>query len=67
MVLKGRGLLHVPARGVALSSWAADHSSLRSNCTTIMANGFGYQNCSGVYYQPQYGGSSVTYVVVNRP
>jgi hypothetical protein len=26
-----------------------------------------YQQCGGTYYQPQYAGSSVTYVVVNPP
>ena len=27
----------------------------------------GYYNCGGTYYQPQYSGSDVTYVVVNNP
>ena len=26
-----------------------------------------YYYCGGVYYQPQYEGSSVTYVVVDKP
>ena len=42
-------------------------SSLPPNCTTIVANGVAYQSCGGHYYQPQYQGSSVTYVVVNHP
>ncbi|MFI5183680.1 MAG: DUF6515 family protein [Vicinamibacteria bacterium] len=42
-------------------------ATLPPSCTTIMANGFAYQNCGGVYYQPRYSGSSVTYVVVNHP
>jgi len=42
-------------------------ASLPPNCTTIVVNGFAYQNCGGTYYQPRYSGSSVTYVVVNRP
>jgi hypothetical protein len=42
-------------------------SSLPPNCTTIVANGIAYQSCGGHYYQPQYQGSSVTYVVVNHP
>jgi hypothetical protein len=45
----------------------AVYSSLPPNCTTIVANGIAYQNCGGYYYQPQYRGSSVSYVVVNRP
>ena len=42
-------------------------SSLPPNCTTIMANGITYQNCGGTYYQPQYSGGNVQYVVVNHP
>jgi hypothetical protein len=42
-------------------------ASLPPSCTTIIANGIAYQNCGGTYYQPRYQGSSVTYVVVNRP
>ena len=42
-------------------------ASLPPNCTTIIANGFAYQNCGGTYYQPRYSGSSVTYVVVSQP
>ena len=42
-------------------------NSLPPNCTTLMLNGLTYQNCGGTYYQPQYQGSSVTYVVVNHP
>jgi hypothetical protein len=42
-------------------------STLPPNCTTMVVNGFAYQNCGGTYYQPQYQGSSVTYIVVNHP
>ena len=42
-------------------------STLPPSCTTMVVNGFAYQNCGGVYYQPQYQGSSVTYIVVNHP
>jgi len=45
----------------------AVYSSLPPNCTTIVANGIAYQSCGGYYYQPRYQGTSVTYVVVNRP
>ena len=42
-------------------------STLPPSCTTLIANGITYQNCGGTYYQPQYRGSSVTYVVVAHP
>lgn len=42
-------------------------NSIPPNCNTLVVNGLAYQNCGGTYYQPQYQGSSVSYVVVNRP
>jgi hypothetical protein len=42
-------------------------NSLPPNCNTVFVNGLAYQNCGGNYYQPQYQGSSVNYVVVNHP
>jgi hypothetical protein len=42
-------------------------NSLPPNCSTLVVNGFAYQQCGGYYYQPRYSGSSVTYVVVNHP
>lgn len=36
-------------------------------CSAVVVNGFTYQNCSGVWYQPQYAGTQVTYVVINEP
>jgi hypothetical protein len=41
--------------------------SLPRSCSAVVVNGFTYQNCSGTWYQPQYAGSQVTYVVVNPP
>ena len=37
------------------------------NCSTVVVNGFSYMNCAGVWYQPQYAGAQVSYVVVNPP
>ena len=42
-------------------------NTLPPSCSTVYANGLAYQNCGGTYYQPQYQGSSVNYVVVTRP
>jgi hypothetical protein len=41
--------------------------SLPPSCTVIMANGIAYQQCGSVWYQPQFVGTSTTYVVVNQP
>jgi len=38
-------------------------TTLPSGCTTAIINGISYHQCSGVYYRPQYSGSSVVYVV----
>src|SRR5262245_24187505 len=36
-------------------------------CSAVIVNGLTYQNCGGVWYQPQYAGPQITYVVVNPP
>ncbi len=41
--------------------------TLPPSCTVIMANGIAYQQCGNVWYQPQFVGTSTTYVVVNQP
>jgi hypothetical protein len=38
-----------------------------SGCVTQVVNGSAYQNCNGTWYQPQFSGSSQTYIVVNPP
>jgi hypothetical protein len=50
----------VGATAIAVGSIVA---SLPPNCTTIVANGVAYQNCSGTYYVP----SGNQWVVVNAP
>jgi hypothetical protein len=42
-------------------------SSIPPDCTTIVVNGLSYRQCGSTWYQPQYSGSSTTYVVVNAP
>ncbi len=41
--------------------------TLPSSCTVVVVNGFSYQQCGNVWYQPQISGSSTTYVVVDDP
>ena len=41
--------------------------SLPPNCALVMVNGFTYQQCGTVWYQPQITSSSTTYLVVNAP
>jgi len=67
----GGGFNHPVAAGVAIAGAAAVtaaavgsmYYSLPPNCSPYG----GYYNCGGTYYQPQYSGSDVTYVVVNNP
>ncbi|MGH9722786.1 MAG: hypothetical protein ACRD8O_21470 [Bryobacteraceae bacterium] len=42
-------------------------NTLPPSCSVVVANGFTYQQCGNVWYQPQITGSSTTYVVVNAP
>ena len=41
--------------------------SLPSSCSTTTINGFTYENCDGTWYQPQFVGTDMTYVVVSPP
>jgi len=36
-------------------------------CSEVLVSGVAYQNCGGTWYQPQFAGTQVTYVVVNAP
>ena len=42
-------------------------SALPPSCSTVVVNGLAYRSCGGAWYQPQYAGSQVTYIVVNPP
>ncbi|MEI2757694.1 MAG: hypothetical protein V9F46_14715 [Chitinophagaceae bacterium] len=37
------------------------------NCSPYNYNGMVYQQCGSAWYQPQYVGNDVQYVVVNKP
>jgi hypothetical protein len=40
---------------------------LPASCTVVRVNGFAYSHCGNTWYQPQFVGTSTTYVVVNPP
>jgi hypothetical protein len=42
-------------------------NTVPSGCTSVMVNGFAYQQCGSTWYQPQISGGSTTYIVVNPP
>jgi hypothetical protein len=42
-------------------------TTLPPSCSTVILNGFAYQQCGSTWYQPQISGSSTTYIVVNQP
>lgn len=66
---------HPIATGVAVGATAAVTAAvigsvvntLPPSCTSAVVNGIAYQRCGSTWYQPQYAGSNVTYVVVNPP
>lgn len=41
--------------------------SLPPSCSIMSVNGITYQQCGSTWYQPQYAGTTVQYVVVNPP
>jgi hypothetical protein len=66
---------HPVAAGVALGATAAITAaaigsiaySLPPSCSSVVMGGIGYQQCGSTWYQPQFAGTSTTYVVVNPP
>jgi len=41
--------------------------ALPPSCSVVVMGGISYQHCGSSWYQPQFAGTSVTYVVVNAP
>jgi hypothetical protein len=41
--------------------------SLPPSCSSTQINNVVYQQCGSTWYQPQYSGSSVQYIVINPP
>lgn len=41
--------------------------SVPPSCSQVVVNGIAYQQCGSTWYQPQYAGTTVQYVVVNPP
>lgn len=42
-------------------------SQMPPNCVQVMRGNAAYMQCGSTWYQPQYQGSNVTYIVVNQP
>ncbi|UVE16220.1 hypothetical protein NVV93_11360 [Pseudomonas sp. LS44] len=42
-------------------------SSVPANCVPVLVNGLTYQQCGSTWYQPQYVGMQLQYVVVTPP
>ncbi|WP_288841920.1 hypothetical protein [uncultured Deefgea sp.] len=42
-------------------------NQMPSNCIQVMRGNGAYMQCGSTWYQPQYQGSNVTYIVVNQP
>ena len=58
------GIFHPLATALAIGAIVA---VLPPNCTTMVVNGISYRQCGNYWYQPQYDGPDVTYVVINQP
>jgi hypothetical protein len=71
----GWGWNHPVATGVAVGTAAAVTAAaigsvvhaLPPACSMVVVGNVTYQNCGGVWYQPQFHGTQASYVVVNPP
>jgi hypothetical protein len=41
--------------------------SVPPSCSSVIVNGLAYQQCGSTWYQPQFAGTTTTYIVVNPP
>jgi|SRR5690348_9971523 hypothetical protein len=57
------------AAGAAVTSAAIGSVvySLPAACSVVVVNGISYQHCGSTWYEPQFAGTSVSYVVVGEP
>ena len=60
------GAIAIGVAGMAIGSMITA-ASLPPSCNTVSVNGMTYQQCGNSWYQPQYSGSQVNYIVVNPP
>ncbi|WP_199553975.1 hypothetical protein [Sandaracinobacteroides hominis] len=42
-------------------------STLPGGCTAVMVSNVAYQQCGGIWFRPEYAGTTLQYVVVNQP
>lgn len=60
------GAIAIGVAGLAVGSMVTA-ASMPPSCSMVAMNGITYQRCGSTWYQPQYAGSNVNYVVVNPP
>jgi hypothetical protein len=60
------GAIAIGVAGMAVGSMITA-AALPPSCSTVSVNGITYQQCGSTWYQPQYSGSQVNYIVVNPP
>ncbi|UOA08645.1 hypothetical protein [Methylobacter sp. S3L5C] len=60
------GAIAIGVAGMAIGSMITA-AALPPSCSMVNINGMTYQHCGSSWYQPQYAGSQVNYIVVNPP
>jgi hypothetical protein len=53
--------------GVTAAVIGAAYASLPPGCTSVVVGGVAYQHCGPTWYQPQYVGTQIEYIVVAPP
>lgn len=60
------GAIAIGVAGMVVGSMITA-AALPPSCSMVAINGITYQQCGNTWYQPQYSGSQVNYIVVNPP
>jgi hypothetical protein len=63
----GYGAAAVAGAAIATAAIGSAVYTLPPSCISSPYSGYTYYDCAGVWYQPQFEGESVTYIVVEDP
>lgn len=61
------GVVAGTAAAVTAAALGSTVYALPASCVTVFEHNLTYFHCGSAWYQPQYRGTGVTYIVVNAP
>ena len=63
----GLGAAAITGAAIGAAAVGSTYYALPPDCVVTVVNGITYNNCGGTWYEPQFNGTSTTYIVVDPP